>query len=79
MKLFINYSLSRIVMHRYTWYRKGKIELWDKELRCIFYISKQTWSPGSPSIPQSLPGIPCPRASDLAPEWLPNKLAFNII
>jgi hypothetical protein len=33
----------------------------DKGLRCIFYTSKQTWSPGSPSIPQSLPDIPCPQ------------------
>jgi len=29
----------------------------DKRLRHIFYIPKQTWPPGSPSIPQSLPGI----------------------
>ena len=32
----------------------------DKGLRCIFYVSKQTRPPGSPSIPQSLPGISCP-------------------
>ena len=27
----------------------------DKPLRCLFNISKRTWLPGSPSIPQSLP------------------------
>lgn len=31
----------------------------DKGLRCIFYIPKQTRFPGSPSIPQSLSGLPC--------------------
>lgn len=33
--------------------------LWDKGLRFIFYISKSTWCPGSPSIPQDLSGISC--------------------
>ena len=29
----------------------------DRGLRCIFYISKETRHAGSPSIPQSLPGV----------------------
>jgi hypothetical protein len=32
----------------------------DKGLRYISYTPKQTWPPGSPRIPQFLPGIPCP-------------------
>jgi hypothetical protein len=31
------------------------IQIQDKGLWCIFNISKWTWLPGSPSIPQSLP------------------------
>jgi hypothetical protein len=49
---------------------------WDKGLRGIFYISKQTWLPSSPSIPQSLPGIPCPPTLHFPPRgWaaLPPK------
>jgi hypothetical protein len=29
---------------------------WDKWQSCLFNISKQIWLPGSPSMPQSLPG-----------------------
>jgi hypothetical protein len=34
----------------------------NKGPRCLFYIAKQTWPPGFPSIPQSLPDIPYPHA-----------------
>jgi hypothetical protein len=40
--VFLSYLLWLCV-----WFPDG-----HKELRCIFYISKQTWPPGSPSIPQ---------------------------
>ena len=42
----------------------------EKGLMCIFYIPKHTWPPGSSSIPQSLPGIPCPQPwTFLASGW----------
>ena len=34
----------------------------DRGLRCIIYILRQIWPPGSPSIPQFLPGTPCPKS-----------------
>ena len=39
------------------------VSAWDKGLACIFSLPKQTWSPGSPRIPQCLPDIPKPELS----------------
>jgi hypothetical protein len=65
----------------------------NESLRCRFYLPKQTCLPGSPGIPQSLPGVPCPQPWTFqaltcpfpwsvnfpTQEQLPNKPAFNII
>lgn len=45
-------------------------QLLDKGLKCIFYISEQTWPPGSLSIPQSLSGMPYPPALNFLAQGL---------
>lgn len=59
----LQYSQNQACQHGSTegkWFVFG-FRSWDKGLRWISYTPKQTWLPGSPSIPQSLPGIPWPQ------------------
>lgn len=65
------------------------VKPWNKWLRCLLNISKQTWPLGSPRILQSLPyllqgmaGIPCPLPQTLQPRgWVappPEALPYII-
>ena len=65
--LFLDWKSKRNIIHAIVGF-----QTWDKGWRHVLYTPKQTWLPGSPSIPQSLPGISCPQPwTPLPSEALP--------